>query len=80
MIFHGGGGGGVGPLDPRMRMIDPLASSVKPIRKTGFLMQWFIFHCSATSDTSKHDEVHDSGYFIWFYIEHTGTLNGISMH
>ena len=33
----------------------------------------------ATSDTSKHDEVHDSGYFIWFYIEHTGTLNGISM-
>ena len=24
----------------------------------------------ATSDTSKHEEVHDSGYFIWFYIEH----------
>ena len=39
--------GGSGYLDPRMRMIDPLASSVKPIRRTGFLMQWFIFHCSS---------------------------------
>ena len=38
---------GSGYLDPRMRMIDPLASSVKPIRRTGFLMQWFIFHCSS---------------------------------
>ena len=42
-----GWGGGSGPLDPRMRMIDPLASSVKPIQRTGFLMQWFIFHCSS---------------------------------
>ena len=30
------GGGGSGPLDPRMRMIDPLASSVKPIPKDRF--------------------------------------------
>ena len=29
-------GGGSGPLDPRMRMIDPLASSVKPIPKDRF--------------------------------------------
>ena len=40
-------GGGSEHLDPRMRMIDPLAPSVKPIRKTGFLMQWFILHCSS---------------------------------
>ena len=59
-IFSGGGGGeanvnidfvnfqglGSGPLDPRMRMIDPLAFTVKPIPKSGFLMQWLIFHCS----------------------------------
>ena len=31
-----GGGGGPGTLDPRMRMIDPLASSVKPIPKDRF--------------------------------------------
>ena len=30
------GGGGSGPLVPRMRMIDPLASSVKPIPKDRF--------------------------------------------
>ena len=30
------GGGVVRPLDPRMRMIDPLASSVKPIPKDMF--------------------------------------------
>ena len=30
------GGWGSGPLDPRMRMIDPLASSVKPIPKDRF--------------------------------------------
>ena len=30
------GGGGSGPLDPRMRMKDPLASSVKPIPKDRF--------------------------------------------
>ena len=30
------GGGGSGPLDPRMRMIDQLASSVKPIPKDRF--------------------------------------------
>ena len=30
------GGRGSGPLDPRMRMIDPLASSVKPIPKDRF--------------------------------------------
>ena len=30
------GGGGPGTLDPRMRMIDPLASSVKPIPKDRF--------------------------------------------
>ena len=44
-IFPGGGGdganvnkeqGGSGPLDPRMRMIDPLASLVKPIPKDRF--------------------------------------------
>ena len=45
-IFPGGGGNvniefvnisrGSGPLDPRMRMIDPLASSVKPIPKDRF--------------------------------------------
>ena len=29
-------GGGPGTLDPRMRMIDPLASSVKPIPKDRF--------------------------------------------
>ena len=32
MNFQGGGG----PLDPHMRMIDPLASSVKPIPKDRF--------------------------------------------
>ena len=61
-IFPGGGGanvniefvnfqGGSGSLDPRMRMIDPLASSVKPIPKDRFS------HAMArgTSDTSKHD-------------------------
>ena len=47
--------------------------------RTVFLMQRFVFHCSATSDTTKHDEVHDSGYLIWFYIKQTETLNGISM-
>ena len=48
-IFSGGGGGanvnidfvnfqgwGSGPLDPRMRMIDPLAFTVKPIPKDRF--------------------------------------------
>ena len=34
--FQGGGGGGSGPLDPRMCMIDPLASSVKPIPNDRF--------------------------------------------
>ena len=57
------GGGGSGPLDPRMRIVDPLPSSVQ------------VFSCNGsfsiarvTSDTtSKHYEVHDSGYLIWFY-------------
>ena len=43
-FFRGGGGGfpwisrgrGSGPLDPRMRMIDPLTSLVKPIPKDRF--------------------------------------------
>ena len=30
------GGGGSGPLDTRIRMIDPLASSMKPIPKDRF--------------------------------------------
>ena len=33
---EGGGRGGPGTLDLRMRMIDPLASSVKPIPKDRF--------------------------------------------
>ena len=62
-----GGPGPHTPLDPRMRMIDPLAiskffkSTVKPIPKDRF----FSCNCSfsipgASSDTSKHDEVYDS--------------------
>ena len=49
-------GGGSEPLGPRMRMIDPLASSVKPIPKDRFshAMTYF-FIARATSDTSKHD-------------------------
>ena len=45
------GGGGSGPLDPRMRMIDPLASSERQI----FSCNGSIFIARATSDTSKHD-------------------------
>ena len=55
-----------------MRMIDPFAFTVKPIPKDRFshdMAHFFI--ARATSDTSKHDYVHDSGYFIWFYIVHT---------
>ena len=57
-----------------MSMIDPLATSkfsrpVKPIPK-----ERFSHVARATSDTSKHDEVHDSGYFISYR-----DLNGISM-
>ena len=63
--------GGSGYLDPRMRMIDPLASSVKPIRRTGFLMQRFIFHCSSD---------YMMGYIILDILSGSGTLNGISMH
>ena len=67
--------GGSGHLDPRMRIIDPLASSVKPIRRLVFSCNGSFSIARATIDTSKHDEVHNSGYFILY-----GTLNGISMH
>ena len=56
------------PLDPRMRMIDPLAiSTVKPIPKDRF---FFSCNCSfsipgVSSDTSKHDEVYDSAICSW---------------
>ena len=62
-----GGPGPHTPLDPRMRMIDPLAISkfssqqYSQSRRTGF----YSCNCSfsipgASSDTSKHDEVYDS--------------------
>ena len=40
-----------------MRMIDPLASSVKPIPKDRFshAMAHFCYIAQATIDTSKHD-------------------------
>ena len=38
--------GGSGPLDPRMRMIDPLAPSVKPIPKDRFSHAMAHFHCT----------------------------------
>ena len=67
-IFPGGGGAninidfvnfqgwGSGPLDPRMRMIDPLAfySEANPERKV-FSCNGSFFIARATSDTSKHD-------------------------
>ena len=57
-FFQGGGanvdidfvnfqGWGSGPLDPRMRMIDPLAFTVKPIPKDRFSHAMAIFHCSS---------------------------------
>ena len=63
-----GGPGPHTPLDPRMRMIDPLAISKfssqqqSQSRRTG---GFFSCNCSfsipgASSDTSKHDEVYDS--------------------
>ena len=73
-FFQGGGGANVnidfvnfqgwgsGPLDPRMRMIDPLAFTVKPIPKDR--LSHAMAHFSLL-------ERHDSGYFIWFYIVHT---------
>ena len=36
LVNFQGGGAGSGPLDPRMRMIEPLAPSVKPIPKDRF--------------------------------------------
>ena len=57
-------GGGSGPLDPRMLMIDPLASSLKPIPKDRFS------HAMAHFPLLER-LVTDSGYFIWFYIVHT---------
>ena len=61
-FFQGGGGANVnidfvnfqgwgsGPLDPRMRMIDPLAFTVKPILKDRFSPAMALsplFHCSS---------------------------------
>ena len=61
--FQGGGGGGSGNSGSAHAYDRSTCQS----QKTGYLMQWLIFHC----DTSKHDYGHDSGYFIWFYIVHT---------
>ena len=38
-------------MDPRMRMIDPFAFTVKPIQKDRFSHAMAHFSC----DTSKHD-------------------------
>ena len=54
-------------------------SSVKPILKDRFSHAMVDFPFLERLVTSKHDEVHDSANFIWFYIYHTRTLNGISM-
>ena len=51
------------PLDPR-------------IRWTGYLMKWFIFHCSSYYERPSKMILR---HLILFYIAITGTLNGISM-
>ena len=60
-----GGPGPHTPLDPRMRMIDPLAISKVNSKANPEGQVFFSCNCSfsipgASSDTSKHDEVYDS--------------------
>ena len=53
-----------------MGMIDPLASSVKPIPKDRFSHAMAHFSLLERLVPLKNMviKVHDSGYFIWFYI------------
>ena len=53
-----------------MGMIDPLASSVKPIPKDRFshAMAHFSLLERLVPLQNMVIKVHDSGYFIWFYI------------
>ena len=53
-----------------MRMIDPLASSVKPIPKDRFSHAMAHFPLLERLVTLQNmiRYLHDSGYFIWFYI------------
>ena len=65
-------GGGSGPLDPRMRMIDPLASSVKPIPKDRF--------SHAMANFSLLEQLVTLGTWFWiFHLVLHCTLYEISM-
>ena len=57
--FPGGSGPYILPLDPHMRMIDPLAISKFSNPEDRFSHATVHF----SSDDSKHDEVHDSAIF-----------------
>ena len=61
-----------------MRMMDPLViSKLKPIPKDRFSHAMVHFIPGATSDTSKHDEVHDSAIFYLVLHLIYSDLNGI---
>ena len=75
MIFQGGSGPYILPLDPRMRMIDPLAISKFSNPEDRFSLAQFILQVM----TQNMTRCMILRYFIWFYIEFTGILNGMSM-